>query len=1639
MNEDVGGIIRRDIPKERLEPRADGILCLHSRSWLPCYGYLRSVIMHESHKSKYSIHLGSEKMYQDVKKLYWWPNMKANIATYKWDNITMDFITKLPKSSQGFDTIWVIVDRLTKSAHFLQIRENDPLDKLVRLYLNKIVARHGIPASIICDRDGRFTLNFWRSFQKALGTNISMSTAYHPETDGQSERTIQTLEDMLRACVIDFGKGWVKHLPLAEFSYNNSYHASIKAAPYEALYGRKCRSPVCWAEVGEAQLTGPELIQETTEKIVLIKQRMQAAQDRQKSYADRKRKPMEFEVRDRVMLKVSPWKGVVRFGKRGKLNPRYVGPFRVLAKVGKVAYRLELPQELSRVHHTFHVSNLKKCYVDEPLVMPLEGIHVDDKLQFVEEPVEIMEREIKRLKRSRIPLVKVRWNSRRGPEFTWERLAHHSRTLVGKYNVVLNVLPLPTLEYLLSSEKLPLKKEPKKIYEALQDDSWVQAMQEELLQFKLQQVWVFVDLPYGIKEEGIDYDEVFALVARIEAIRLFLAFASFMGFIVYQMDVKSSFLYGTIDEEVYVSQPAGFVDPDHPKKVYKVVKALYGLHQAPRAWYATLSTFLEKHGYKRGTIDKTLFIKRDKKDIMLVQVYVDDIIFGSTKKSWCDEFEALMKSRFQMSSMGELTFFLGLQVKQNKAGIFISQDKYVAEILKKFDLVNVKIAITPMETKVALTKDEEAVDVDVHLYRSMIGSLMYLTASRPDIMYAVCVCSRFQVTPKTSHLNAVKRIFKYLKGKPNLGLWYPRESPFDLEAFSDSDYGGSNLDRKSITGGCQFLGQRLISWQCKKQTIVATSTTEAEYVAVANCCGQNPVYHSKTKHIEIRHHFIRDCYEKKLISVEKIHTDLNVADLLTKPFDGPRFNYLVTNSCMNSMDLQMYALTTNPTIYDSLVKQFWQTATVNTLADGTLELQATIDTIVYIINEASIRHKLQLADASGITMLPNNEIFEGMGHMGVFKGAPRPLLPAMMLVATTNPNAGQAHHDVAPSQPSSEATTSQLMVRINDLEKQLKETKQTFGKAILTLVEKVKILEVALKRKTKRILLSDSEEEETEAQGRKGGKLKPKSSTTLEAAAILTKVKKIKFIDRGREIARKEEFKRNPVVLVWTLKSLDVNTGIDPVTTDSIRVSVPSPDRGRREGKAPMTEEEETQASRKTKEQILQEEAGLAEAIRLDALEKALEKEEVAKQVHLDSLLAQRMAEEQELTEEQKKRKAQVQFEAQSYTEEDWDTIRAKLEANAELKESVLGKDLTVENYLGPTKYCRLENQRRKHFNQGTWKLTQLKKLNFEEVKAEFENLVKQLDTYVPMNFEATKESLKRFGEELQTKTAKKLKFDDEGTQPTEEKVEEDKDEKPTKKTGKRRKQIARKGFHTHLDKDESKDSDEANEKDDSTSGTKIPINHVLVATKSLGIANYKIIKQGRKGVVYISFGAMLTDISRDDLTELYRSVMRKHGQQRIICWRYYDACRVHYLNLESVDVYMLIERKYPLSAEVCKAMLDKKLQGGKPDEDCYKLLKMMEKQAGIRKHKDWLVQEQTALGKDFSNPLMADNLPKIVWLSTHHICPTMYITFLVAKGLTTPELMANCFLEDELTMEEYSELVDSSLEPLIPLFMLSS
>ncbi|GJZ59790.1 putative reverse transcriptase domain-containing protein [Tanacetum coccineum] len=355
-------------------------------------------IMDEAHKSKYSEHPGVDNMYYDLRDRYWWPGIKKDIVE-KWEGIAMDFMTKLPRTSSGHDTTWVIVDRLTKSAHFLPMREDYKMERLARLYLNEIVARHGMSISIISDRDSRFTSRFWQLMQEALGTRLDMSTAYHPQTDGS----------------------WDVHLPLVEFSYNNSYHSSVRCASFEALYGRKCRSPILWAEVGEGQLIGPELVQETTEKISQIKDKLKAARDRQKSYADKRRKPLEFSVGDYVLLKVSPWKGVVRFGKKGKLAPRFVGPFEIIEKVGPVAYRLDLPEELNGVHDTFHVSNLKKCLADPTLKVPLDEIQVDAKLNFVEEPVEILEREFKKLKRSRIAIVKVRWNSKRGPEFTWER------------------------------------------------------------------------------------------------------------------------------------------------------------------------------------------------------------------------------------------------------------------------------------------------------------------------------------------------------------------------------------------------------------------------------------------------------------------------------------------------------------------------------------------------------------------------------------------------------------------------------------------------------------------------------------------------------------------------------------------------------------------------------------------------------------------------------------------------------------------------------------------------------------------------------------------------------------------------------------------------------------------------------------------------------------------------------------------------------------------------------------------------------------------------------------------------------------------------------------------------------------------
>ncbi|GJT66405.1 putative ribonuclease H-like domain-containing protein [Tanacetum coccineum] len=493
----------------------------------------------------------------------------------------------------------------------------------------------------------------------------------------------------------------------------------------------------------------------------------------------------------------------------------------------------------------------------------------------------------------------------------------------------------------------------------LEEHGFIEAMQEELLQFKLQEVWTLVDLPNGkraigtkwvfrnkkdergivirnkarlvaqgyTQEEGIDYDEVFAHIARIEAIRLFLAYASFKDFVVYQMDVKSDFLYGKIKEEVYVCQPLGFEDPDFPDRVYKVEKALYGLYQAHRAWYETLSTYLLDNGFKRGKIDKTLFIKRYKGDILLVQVYVDDIIFGSTKKELCNAFEKLMHEKFQMSSMGELTFFLGLQ---------------------KFGFTEVKTASTPMETQKPLLKDEDGEEVDVHMYRSMIGSLMYLTSSRPDIMFAVCACARYQVNPKVSHLYAVKRIF------------------------------------------------RLISWQCKKQTVVANSTTEAEYVAASSCCGQ--VLWIQNQLLDYGYNFMhtkifidnnRKAKKSVRLMMEKLfgmelelilvtQNTHNMVAFLSKPEESDGFEQIV--DFLNAQPIR-YALIVNPAIYTLCIEQFWSTVMAKTINEE-VQLHALVDGKKIIVTESIVRRDLQLEDAEGIDCLPNSTIFEELTRMG---------------------------------------------------------------------------------------------------------------------------------------------------------------------------------------------------------------------------------------------------------------------------------------------------------------------------------------------------------------------------------------------------------------------------------------------------------------------------------------------------------------------------------------------------------------------------------------------------------------------------------------------------------------------------------
>ncbi|GKA80909.1 retrovirus-related pol polyprotein from transposon TNT 1-94, partial [Tanacetum coccineum] len=506
--------------------------------------------------------------------------------------------------------------------------------------------------------------------------------------------------------------------------------------------------------------------------------------------------------------------------------------------------------------------------------------------------------------------------------------------------------------------------EPKNYKDALTQACWIEAIQEELNEFERLEVWELVPHPdkvmvitlkwiYNVKldelggilknkaylvacgyrqEEGIDFEESFALVARLDAIQIFLAFAAHMNMIVYQMDVKTTFLNGILCEEVYVSQPDGFMDQDNPNHVYKLKKSLYGLKHAPHAWYDLLSKFLLSHEFSKGTVDPTLFIRRQGKDILLVQIYVDDIIFTSTTPELCDQFSKIMCSKFKMSMMGKISFFLGLQISQSPRGILINQSKYALESLKKYGIESSDPMDTPMVEKSKLDEDTQGKADDPTHYHGMVGTLMYLTASRPDLIFVVCMCARYQAKPTEKHLHVVKRIFKYLRGTVNRGLWYPKDSSIALTAYADADHAGCLDTRRSTSGYMQLFGDRLVSWSSKGQKSVAISSTEAEYIAFLGCCAQvlwmrsqltdygrgfnkipmycdnksaialccNNVQHSRSKHIDIRFHFIKEQVENGVVELYFVNTEYQLADIFTKALGGERIVFLINKLGMRS-------------------------------------------------------------------------------------------------------------------------------------------------------------------------------------------------------------------------------------------------------------------------------------------------------------------------------------------------------------------------------------------------------------------------------------------------------------------------------------------------------------------------------------------------------------------------------------------------------------------------------------------------------------------------------------------------------------------------------------------------------------------
>ncbi|GJS23539.1 putative reverse transcriptase domain-containing protein [Tanacetum coccineum] len=894
--EDVGGMLRKDLPKEKLEPRADGTLCLNNRSWVPCF----------EHQKPSGLLVQPE------------------IPEWKWEKITMDFVTKLPKMENGYDTIWVIVDRLTKSTHFLPTRENDPMEKLMKLYVKEVVTRHGVPVSIISDRDGRFTLLFWQALHKALGTRLDMSMAYHPETDGQ--------------------------------------------------------------KVGDAQLTGPIIIHETTEKIVKIKSIIQAAHDRQKSYANIRRKPMVFQVGDKVMLKVSPWKGVVRFGKRGKLNPRYVCPF---------------------------------------------------KLHFVEEPVEVMAREIKQLKKSRIPIIKVRWNSKRGPEFTWERedqfkkkyphlftktapsssvasaldligiillvclvpLRDMCQTKVFKNKVenqlgktikalrlergdyaletatrILNMVPtkkvdktpyelwyekVPKLSYLKvwGCEALMKRDTPDKLQERsvkcifvgypketieiserveelkkiqdehqllktlakflwrlkvekhslgdlnepanykaaildLESDKWLDTMNVEIQSIKDNQVWCLVGLPPNCKIVGgkwifkkktdmdgivhmykaglvakgftqtykVDYEEIFSPVADIRAIRIFIAIATFYDYEIWQIDVKTASLNGYLDEDIHMVQLEGLIDPKHPIKVCKLQRPIYGLKQASRSWNKRFDKKIKRFGFAQNLDEPCVYQKASGSNVTFLILYVDDIIIMGNHIPSLQSVKSYLEKCFAMKDLGGAAFILGIKIYRDRLKRLIgrSQSSYMDKILKRFKMDTFERGYIPMQEKLNLNKTqgaltpEEVKRMQNVPYASVIRSIMYA-----ELYWTV-----------------VKTILKYLKNTKDMFLVYDGnlEAELRVDCYCDAGFETYRDDTKSQIGYVFVLNGGAIDRKSYRSCDESSALHLAYELGVQK--GAN--------HYHRIYHYVRECIELGEIKLLKVHTDDNLADPFTK-------------------------------------------------------------------------------------------------------------------------------------------------------------------------------------------------------------------------------------------------------------------------------------------------------------------------------------------------------------------------------------------------------------------------------------------------------------------------------------------------------------------------------------------------------------------------------------------------------------------------------------------------------------------------------------------------------------------------------------------------------------------------------------